>query len=158
MPKTSGVLVGGVYTLRQDVVNPCVDRRNKNDWYKQPVFKAGTLFIVYQLPFRQPELQVEHYNEIKLVQGGLRISEHGDMGNKIFPALVPHLELLKPEEYTIGLIVKVMGDSMCLSGSEVLGVLVDKGVISVRQVYDIVKEMDEWTEDQFSQLLRRHNL
>lgn len=39
----------GTYRLRRDVNNPSPDRRYRNDWRSQPVWRAGTLFVVVEL-------------------------------------------------------------------------------------------------------------
>lgn len=43
---TEITIAPGTYQLVRDIANPDVDRRFTRDWTKEPVFKAGTKYLV----------------------------------------------------------------------------------------------------------------
>ena len=60
----------GLYEVTEDFDNPCVDRRHRNDWRRQPIIKAGTKVRVTALPERI-------FDDVEMV---LRASAHGEGG------------------------------------------------------------------------------
>jgi len=145
--KNSGIkLTPRLYKLMKDVENPAVDRRRRHGWEYEAVFEAGQVYEVGEYVFTP--IQGKTYPprpRIKRIDGSgftswVFIDDDGQ-----FEALAPHLKPVGEPKVTHIL------QNDWPHASDVLQHLVDKGRISIDDVTQAKKDLEDAEEEFYEQ-------
>lgn len=131
----------GYYVLREDVKNPCPDRRKKAHVIPQPIWPKGLRIHVKRYKHLSPRPQ------FRIFDG----SETFDFYEGQVNAILPFLEPAPP---TLG---QVLNSSYGrIGGGTVLMFLLEKGLLNLEQIEGAVKEYEDIDEKLYEDLQKKH--